>query len=233
MQIVRAAVFNLLFYTLLIFYMLAILPLLLFSRRTVTKAIMIMLRLMAWLQALFGIKIDIRGLHNIPAGGCLVASKHQSMWETFMLPSLFADPGFIYKQELARIPLYGAYMRKFDMVAIDRSKGAAALREMTARAAEKIAQGRQIIIFPEGTRRPPGSPPSYKTGIALLYETAKAPVVPVALNSGAYWSNYFWHGKRGAIVIDILPPIPPGLPRDEFLERLQSQLENASKALDG
>lgn len=231
MRLLCALIFNFLFYLVFVFYMIGILPLMVFQRRIPTRAMIASSKSLVLLQNLFGIKIVVRGKENIPQGGCLVAAKHQSMWETIMLPLHFSDPAFVYKRELERIPLFGLYMRKFDMIPIDRSKGVSALRTMLKYAAEKIRQGRQVIIFPEGTRRPLGAAADYKTGIALLYEAVNAPVVPVALNSGAYWSNYFWRGTPGTIVIDILPPIMPSLDKEEFLQVLQTRIETAMKEI--
>jgi len=231
MRILPVILFNTLFYLALTLGMILILPLFIFSRRLVGLALKGLIYVTIALQFLFGLRVVFRGKENIPKGGCLVASKHQSMWETFMLSPLFYDPGYVYKRELEKIPLFGAYLRKFDMVPIDRDGRASALRDMTRITARKLGEGRQIIIFPEGTRREPGAPPDYKTGIALLYAAANVPVVPVALNSGVYWSKYLWRGKPGRLVVDILPPIPPGLPRDEFMARLQTQLEAAADKL--
>ncbi len=231
MRALRAVIFNILFYLWTIASLLMIMPLLFFSRHIVRHGLKTMMAGMLLLQRTFGLKVEFRGLHNIPQGGCLVAAKHQSMWETFMLGPLFPDPAFVYKRELEKIPLLGFILRKFDMVPVDRAKGAAALRTMVAEAAEKIRQGRELIIFPEGTRKVPGTAGEYKSGVALLYEKAQAPVVPVALNSGVYWSNYAWRGKQGTLIVDILSPIPPNLPRDEFMKTLQMRLETASNAL--
>lgn len=231
MRALIAFIFNFLFYLILVLGLILILPLLFFSRKAVRPALKAVMVTLLNLQKLFGQKIEFRGLHNVPEGGCIIAPKHQSMWETLMLGTLFSDPAFIYKRELEKVPLFGAFLRKFDMVPIDREKGASALRDMTRLAAQKIQEGRQIIIFPEGTRREAGAAPSYKNGIALLYEAANAPLVPVALNSGVLWSKYFWRGKRGRLIVDVLPPIPAGLPREEFMEKLQTQLETATNKL--
>jgi 1-acyl-sn-glycerol-3-phosphate acyltransferase len=227
----RAFLFNTLFYLTLALGMFLLLPLFVFPRAVIRPVFKKLLQFTYILQDLFGLKLEFRGLQNIPQGGCLVASKHQSVWETFMLSPLFVEPAYVYKYELEKIPLFGTYLRKFDMVPIDRTKGASALREMTRLTARKVREGRQIIIFPEGTRREPGAEPSYKTGIALLYEASKAPVVPVALNSGIFWSKYFWRGKTGRLIVEILPPIPAGLPRDEFMNTLQTRLEAATNKL--
>jgi 1-acyl-sn-glycerol-3-phosphate acyltransferase len=231
MRKLLAIIFNTLFYFMLMLGLLLLMPLLLLSRHGVRKGLKALFRTLIGLQGLFGQKVEFRGLQNIPRGGCIIAPKHQSMWETLMLGILFADPGFIYKRELEKIPVFGAFLRKANMVPVDRDKGVAALLAMTHAAAQKIREGRQIIIFPEGTRREAGAAPAYKTGIILLYEQAQAPVVPVALNSGIFWSKYLWRGRKGKMVVEILPPIAAGMARDEFLATLRERLENATNAL--
>jgi len=117
------------------------------------------------------------------------------------------------------------------MIPVDRDKGAAGLRRMLQAAKERIASGREIIMFPEGTRRPPGAAPDYKTGIVLLYNALDVPCVPVALNSGFFWPRRSWTRKPGKVLVEILDPIPPGLPKAEFLSRLQEAIETASDRL--
>ena len=117
------------------------------------------------------------------------------------------------------------------MIPVDRDKGPAALRRMVREAKLRVAQGREIIIFPEGTRRAPGAPPDYKTGVVLLYETLQIPCVPLALNSGAFWPRRSLSLRPGTIVVEFLDPIPPGLPKAEFLDRLSRSIETASARL--
>ena len=112
-----------------------------------------------------GVDDEIRGRENIPAGGFIVAAKHQSAWETLRLIELFPRPSFILKRQLLCVPLFGMYMRKAGMIPVDRGGGAAAIAAMTEHARRAIAEGRQIIIFPEGTRRPPLAPPHYRQGV--------------------------------------------------------------------
>ncbi len=231
MKLIRAVLFNSLFYALFIAVMLCAAPLLLFPRGATTAGLKMLLSVLKALQAFFGLKIHVEGFEHLPPGACLIAAKHQSMWETFYLPLLVDDPAFIYKVQLARIPLFGHYMRKMDMVPIDRNKGASALRDMVREAKLRMAQGRQIILFPEGTRRPAGAPPDYKTGIALLYQALDVSVIPIAHNSGRFWSNYFWTGETGTLTLKILEPIPPALPRGEFMQKLEQNIETASTAL--
>jgi 1-acyl-sn-glycerol-3-phosphate acyltransferase len=170
-------------------------------------------------------------LERLPEPPFLVASKHQSAWETFALIPLFRDPAFLMKRELFWIPIHGWFSHKFGMIPVDRDKGPAALRNMLHHAKDRIAKGREIIIFPEGTRRPPGAPPAYKTGIVLLYNALDVPCVPVALNSGMFWPRRTWRRKPGTIIVEVLDPIQPGLPKAEFMRRLQVAVEGASDRL--
>ena len=185
-----------------------------------------------WLhQAICGVRVEWRGLENIPEGGFLVASKHQSMWETLALIPCFRHATFILKHELMMIPLFGFAMRRTGMIDINRAAGAKALVEMSARTRAAVADGRQVIIFPEGTRRAPGAAPDYKVGVGYLYEACQAPCLPVALNAGLYWPRRSWRRYPGTIIVEFLPPIAPGLDRKAFLRLLQETIETASDRL--
>lgn len=184
-----------------------------------------------WMRVIVGTKLEVRGRENLPEGAALIASKHQSAWDTFGLVPLTRDPAMVMKQELLSIPLYGWFSRKFEMIPIRRELGPAALRRMAQDAASRATQGRDIIIFPEGTRRAPGAPPAYKAGIALLYDKLNIPCVPVALNSGLFWPRRSLIRHSGTIIVEFLPAIPPGLSRKEFAERLQHDIETATARL--
>jgi 1-acyl-sn-glycerol-3-phosphate acyltransferase len=183
------------------------------------------------LKYIVGMKLEVRGREKLPKGACLIASKHQSAWETFALIPIFRDPALLMKRELFWIPFHGWFSRKFDMIPVDRDKGPAALRRMLKEAKTRIADGREIIIFPEGTRKAPGAPPDYKTGIVLLYDALQVPCVPVALNSGLFWPRRSLIRRPGTVIVEILDPIPPGLPKAEFMRRLQTAIETASNHL--
>jgi 1-acyl-sn-glycerol-3-phosphate acyltransferase len=161
----------------------------------------------------------------------IVASKHQSTWETFALLTILEDPIFVLKRELMWIPVFGWCMRKAGMIPVDRGAGRATLSAMTARAQDALADGRQIIIFPEGTRRPAGAPPKYKFGVAFVYEDCAAPCVPIALNSGLYWSRRRFLRFPGKVRVEVLDPIPPGLDRKAFFTDLEQTLEVATARL--
>ena len=135
------------------------------------------------------------------------------------------------KRELFWIPFHGWFSYKFQMIPVDRDKGPTALRRMLREAKKRIEDGREIIIFPEGTRRAPGAPPDYKTGIVLLYDALGVPCLPVALNSGLFWPRRSVIRRPGTIVVEILDPIPPSLPKAEFLRRLETAIEGASNRL--
>jgi 1-acyl-sn-glycerol-3-phosphate acyltransferase len=228
----RSLLFNVLFYVTTTLFVVIGSPLLFAPRRWAMAALKVHSNFELWLlRTIVGTTIEVRGEENIPQGPCLVASKHQSAWETFALIPLFRDPALLMKRELFFIPFHGWFSKKFQMIPVDRDKGPSALRRMLREAKKRIDDGREIIIFPEGTRRPPGAPPDYKTGIVLLYDALDVPCLPVALNSGLFWPRRSVIRRPGTIVVEILPPIPPGLPRDEFLRRLQVAIEGASGRL--
>jgi 1-acyl-sn-glycerol-3-phosphate acyltransferase len=228
----RSFLFNAAFYLNLILWMLAIIPTFAMSRKALIRAAQAWARSSMWLmKVIAGTKVEFRGLEKIPPGGLLVAAKHQSFWETFVLASLFDDPAFILKRELMWLPLFGWYLKKADMVPINRRAGSLALTEMNARAREAVGRGRQILIFPEGTRRAPGAEPAYKYGVAHLYTNLGVPCLPVALNSGLYWPRRRFLRRPGTIVLEVLDPIPSGRPRDAFFKELQDRIETASNRL--
>ncbi len=228
----RSLLFNILFYVTTTLFVVLGSPLFFAPRRFAMAALAAHGRFELWLlKVVCGIKLEVRGREKLPQGACLVAAKHQSAWETFGLIPLFRDPALLMKRELFWIPFHGWFSHKFGMIPVDRDKGPAALRRMVREAKLRVAQGREIIIFPEGTRRAPGAPPDYRTGVVLLYETLHIPCVPLALNSGAFWPRRSLSLRPGTIVVEFLDPIPPGLPKTEFLDRLSRSIETASARL--
>jgi len=207
-------------------------PLLFGPRRYAMMGLKAHARASLWLQRMIaGTRMEVRGLDKLPSGPILVASKHQSAWDTFALIPLFKDPALVMKAELGHIPLYGWFSRKFAHVLIARERGPVALRQMIRDAQDRIAAGREIVIFPEGTRRPPGAEPDYKPGLVALYEALDVPCVPLALNSGLYWPRRSLWRHPGTIVVEFLDPIPPGRPRKEFKVELEQRLEAACNRL--
>ncbi len=184
-----------------------------------------------WLRFIVGTRMEVRGVENLPEGSALIAAKHQSAWDTFALIPLFRDPAMVMKAELGGIPFYGWFARKFEHILVRREKAAAALRQMNSDARDRASQNRDIVIFPEGTRRPPGAPPDYKSGVLALYDGLERPCVPVALNSGMFWARKSLVRRPGTIVVEILEPIPPGLPRADFRNLLIERIETATEKL--
>lgn len=230
--LVRSIVFNALFYLNTLAWLILGLPSFFLPYRATiwiakswARVNLVLLRVVA------GIDCEVRGREKIPSGPLIVASKHQSAWETFALLPLFDNPLFIVKRELMWIPFFGWLMRKGRMVPVDRSAGSQALVDMTERARVELADGRQLIIFPEGTRRPAGAEPRYKFGVAHLYAAAGAPCLPVALNSGLFWPRRSIRLRPGTVIVEILDPIAPGLDKDAFFKRLQHEVETATARL--
>jgi 1-acyl-sn-glycerol-3-phosphate acyltransferase len=184
-----------------------------------------------WLKVICGTHVEVRGRENLPAGACLVACKHQSAWDTFALIPVFRDPAMVMKAELGWIPLYGWFSHKFQHIFVRRDKGPSALKALIRDSRERAAQGREIVIFPEGTRRAPGAPPDYKPGFLALYEALQLPCVPVALNSGLFWPRRSLMRYPGTIVVEILEPIAPGLPRAQARSLIQERIEAACQRL--
>jgi len=231
---VRSVAFNVLFYLNLTAHMIVALPTLALPYPCLRFFIRSYARTSLWLlRVVCGTKVEWRGTESIPKGPCIVACKHQSLWETFSLYAVLDDPAYVLKRELMWLPLFGWYMWKAGLIPIDRSAGMAALARMTARTRQALtgAHPRQVVVFPEGTRRPPGAEPSYKPGIVYLYNKAGVPCVPLALNSGLFWPRRSLLRLPGTIVAEILDPIPPGLDRDAFFTRLQDAIETASARL--
>ena len=232
MIIIRSVVFNVLFYLVLAAYLMVAMPTLLLPRWGIIRLAQHWGRVnLHLLRIVCGITVEWRGLEKIPAGACLVAAKHQSVWETFALLTLFRDPTYILKRELLWLPLFGWAAWRARMIPVDRGGGKPALAAMAAHVRDALAAGKQIIIFPEGTRRPAGAEPKYKYGIAHLYGEGIAACVPIALNSGLFWPRRQFLRYPGTITVEILDPIAPGLAIDVFFERLQRDLEAATARL--
>lgn len=232
MKLIRAVLFNALFYLNILVHIVLGLPLFFLPRRFIWLMVRSWTASSLWLlRVICGIRYELIGLENIPRGGLLVASKHQSVWETFVLPTLFSDPTFVLKRELLWLPFFGWFLSKAQMIPVDRGKRSAALVAMTEHAKQKIKEGRQIIIFPEGTRRAPGAEPNYKFGVAHLYRELGVPCLPVALNSGFHWPRRSLELHPGTIRVQFLPPIMPGMPAEDFLKHLEDRIEPASSRL--
>jgi 1-acyl-sn-glycerol-3-phosphate acyltransferase len=211
---------------------LAFMPAAVFSERAAIAAARTWARATVWgVRVICGIRLEVRGREHIPQGAALVAAKHQSMLDT-VTPFLFMPaPSVVLKRELLKLPIFGWFSRRAGMIVVNREAHAAALRGMLRDARIRAADGRQVIIFPEGTRQAPGAPPDYKPGVAALYRDLKLPCIPVAENIGLFWPPHGIIRRPGVAVIEFLPAIAPGLPREAFMAELETRIETASKAL--
>jgi 1-acyl-sn-glycerol-3-phosphate acyltransferase len=233
MLVVRSVAFNLLFYTALIVLMIVGLPTILAGRRGIFALVSVWRAVSVWLlEHICSLKVEYRGVENIPRGGVLIAAKHQSFLETFALLKYTPDFAIILKRQLTYIPLFGLYLIFSKQISIDRARGRQALQQIVAGAKPILAAGRQIFIYPEGTRRPPGAPPKYRPGVAVIYADSGAPCLPVAVNTGLFWRRRGFIRRPGVAIIEYLPPIAPGLDRDEFAARLQYAIETACARLN-
>ncbi len=178
-----------------------------------------------------GIKTEVRGLENLPDGPVMIASKHQSAFDT-VAPILFTRrPVYVLKQELLDMPIFGWYCKRAGLIAIDRDGQMSALRKLIAQAKERFAEGRPLIIFPEGTRQDIGAAPDYKSGVAGIYTMLGVPCVPMALNTGVVWPAKGFMRYPGTAVFEFLPMIPAGLKRGEFMAILEERIEAGSERL--
>ncbi len=195
--------------------------------RTWARGVMVMLRILC------GIRFEIQGKEYLQReGAVLYAVKHQSAWETIIFWLLVDTPVYVLKKELLNLPVFGYYLtHKIACIAIDRKAGTSAIRTLVTAAKKHLSAKRQIIIFPEGTRRAVGAAPDYQAGIAALYAMLNIPVTPVALNAGVFWPRNAFLKKSGCITITFLPPIEAGLDRDIFMTRLQYSIEHSSNKL--
>jgi 1-acyl-sn-glycerol-3-phosphate acyltransferase len=233
MLILRSLVFNVVFYANLIILMIFGLPVLLAGRHGVFALARVWGASSLWLlEKICGLKLEFRGLENIPQGGYIIAAKHQSILETFALLLHAPDFAYVLKRELTLIPFFGWYLIGGEQIAIDRAAGRSAVSIVSERAGAVLRSGRQVFIFPEGTRRPAGAPAQYKFGVAKLYEDTGAPCLPVALNTGLFWGRRGFRRRPGVAVIEYLAPIAPGLERKAFMGKLQSTIEIACDRLN-
>lgn len=229
---IRSVLFVIWIYVAMLVFAVVALPVMLFSRRASVEAVRGWIRNTRWaLRVIAGVRTEIRGAENIPDGALIWAGKHQSMYDAFVPWLLLDHPAIIIKKELLWYPLFGWYAWRTDMIAIDRAGGAKTLRNMIEAARKRISNGRQLLIFPEGTRVAPGAKPQYRPGVFGLYDELAAPVVPVANNVGLCWPAHGVRRRPGTVVFEILPPIAPGLDKKDFMRRLEDAIEPACERL--
>ena len=228
----RSALFNIAFQAWTFTWALVMLPILWLPARHLGFVGRIWARVSLLLLRVFcGIRYELRGREYIPKDAALIASKHQSAWDTLIFWILFQHPVYILKKELLWLPLFGLYLWRMGMIAINRAAGSKTIKKMTADAKDTLIHNRPIVIFPEGTRRAVDAPPDYQPGIGALYRQLGVPVTPVALNSGHCWGRNAFRKTPGTIKIAFLPPIAPGMKSREFLNRLESTIETATNTL--
>ncbi len=232
MTALRSLVFNGLFFAWSCLMFLVSLPALILPRAATQRCGGLWVRGLLWmLAAVCGLRHEIRGRENLPEGACIIASKHQSAWDTLIFSQILDDACYVMKRELLWVPLFGLYLMKSGVVPVDRGGGAGALRRMVKAARAMAAAGRPIVIYPEGTRVAPGKRRDYQPGVSALYSQLELPVVPVALNSGLFWGRRSFLKHPGRITLQFLPPIAPGLARKDFTAELARRLETGSEDL--
>ncbi len=232
MLLIRSVVFNLLFFGLTTVMVLSLIPLLALERRWMIGGVRLWSRcVICLLRVVCGVRLEVRGLERLPQGAAVLAAKHQSAFDTIVWLSLVPDPAYVLKAELLRIPIYGWHVRHAGMIPVDREGGGTALRGMLRAAQAALAAGRQVVIFPEGTRTAPGMRVPYHPGVVAIAAATSAPVLPVATNSGRIWGRRAFLKRPGVIHISILPPLPKGLARAALLSALESAIEEESARL--
>jgi 1-acyl-sn-glycerol-3-phosphate acyltransferase len=233
MILIRSTLFNISAFVVTILLGILGMPLVLGPRRWVCGLRDFWIRLvLELLKGTVGLSHRVEGQENLPKGPFMVASKHQSAWETLALHMVFDDPSIVLKRELLKLPVLGFYISKVGMVPIDRGAGGSALKYMITEARKASGAGRPILIFPQGTRVAPGGEGAYHSGVFALYRALDCPVVPVALNSGNFWSRQAFFKRPGTITVRILPVMPRGIDRKTFMKDLETTIETATREID-
>lgn len=232
MPLLRSALFNLGAAILTFGIGIGLLPLLV-SRRGSGWAVRFWARsLLWWLRVTVGLTVRLTGGETLPPGAAVLAAKHQSAFDTVFWATLDPLPAYVLKRELLWIPIYGWFAARAGMIPVDRKGGGPALRRMLRAAQITIAEGRKVVIFPEGTRTAPGEARPWQPGVAALAGLG-VPLVPVATDSGAFWGRRAFIKRPGVLTVAVLPAEPPGQPRDRMLRRAQAAVETESLRLLG
>ena len=232
MTVLRSLLFTVWLYLSMAVFAVGLSPALLMPHRAAMGVIKGWARFVLFgLRWIAGVKVEFRGLEHRPAGPALIASKHQGMLDIIVPFALFDDPCMVMKKELMPLPFFGWFAWKTRMIPVDRQAHAKALKDMVRNARDRLAAGRQIVIFPEGTRTAPGAEPDYKPGVAALYRDLDVPCWPVATNSGVHWPAHGFRRYPGTVVFEFLEPIPAGLKRAEFMAQLEARIEARSTGL--
>lgn len=230
---IRSLIYNLVFYFLTAVTCIALVPALILPRKTTLYVVTFYLWINNFAEKyIIGLTFEVRGREYLPkSGSYFAASKHQSTYETLKMFHLFGDPAIILKKELRRIPLWGWHAWKLDFIFIDRKDREGAMASIIKGAQHIKAQGRPIIIFPQGTRvnvdQTPADKP-YKGGIAKMYAATNLPIIPLAMNTGMFWPRGSFKKYPGKVIFEFLPPIEPGLPEKKVMQALEERIEEAS-----
>ena len=224
MLLLRSLLFNIAFWGMTAVCGVLALPLLAGPRRWLIRPMRLYALAVVWqLRVICGVRFRVLGRDRLPrSGAALIAARHESAFDTFIWFGLLPDTAYVLKRELQAVPVWGWYAWKAKQIAVDRSAGGTAMRHLLRSAKAALAEGRQVVIFPEGTRVAPGERVPFQPGIAALAASTGLPVIPVATDSGRCWGRRAFFKRPGTITIDILPPIPPGLARGALLARLEA-----------
>ncbi len=233
MTVFRSLVFLVVFYVVSAILAIGLSPLLLGPRKPLMAVMIFWGKVVTWLlRAICGVKVEVRGREHLPAGAALIATKHQRMFDIFGAFAFLPDACFVLKKELVSIPFFGWWALRSQMIVVDREGHSTALRKLVTDSQDRMKEDRQLVIFPEGTRKEPGDAGDYKPGIAALYRELDLPVTPLALNTGRHWNvARGFIMQPGTIVFEFQPPIPPGLKRAEFMRQLEASIETACERL--
>ncbi len=232
MTTIRSLLFVLWLYLSMVLFAVGLSPALILPHRYAMAVIKAWARFVLFgLRWIAGVRVEFRGLEHRPVGPALIAAKHQGMLDVIIPFVVLDDPCIVMKKELAILPFFGWFALKTKMIVVDRAAASKALRDMVKQARERTAEGRQIWIFPEGTRAKPGAPPDYKPGVAALYRDLEVPCWPVATNAGVHWPAHGFRRNPGTAVYEFLPPIEANLKRAPFMAELESRIEERSTAL--
>ncbi len=232
MIILRSILFNLWLWLSMPLFAVGLSPALLMPHRYAMAVIRLWAHTVLFgLRWLAGIKVVVTGLEHRPKGAALLAGKHQGMLDIVAPFTFLDDPCFVLKKELTPLPFFGWFAWKTKMIAVDRAAHSKALKDMVRQTRVRLAEGRQILIFPEGTRTLPGEPGDYKPGVAAIYRDLDAPCHLMATDSGRCWPAKGFIYRPGVVTFAFLPPLPAGLKRAEFMARLEADIEAASRAL--
>ena len=233
MIVLRSFLSNLSVYAIIALGCILAVPLLLFPESVILKHIQLVAKLSSSISLrLAGIDLEIKGQDNIPKGAIIVASKHESLWETQFLLGFFDNVSIVLKKELFYIPILGLNFKKAGYVFVDRNRGKYEALRFIKQAKKVISKSRPVVIFPQGSRITPGEKAPYKSGVAILYKYLKVPCVPVALNSGKVWPRRKFFRYPGKIVVEFLDPIYDYQEdHEKFLLILEEKIETATKNL--